>query len=75
MKEEILKILQDEGFVYMESQNDKMLNIYHRKFYGTEKEFLFELNAKAVYSCKTKTSALKKIQEYIDRGFAIATEV
>ena len=66
--DQILKTLEQEGMVEMETIKD-ILTIRFRKFFGTQKEFNFELNCKAVDGCKTKKTALKKIQQFIDKGF------
>lgn len=71
MESKIFKILEENEFVEMETQND-MLTIYFRKFFGTKKEYLFQLNAKAVDDCKTKKTANKKIEKYISRGFVLS---
>jgi len=65
----ILKQLED-GFVEMETEDD-MLTIYYRKFFSQKKTWLFEYNCKAVYDCKTKKTAIKKINEYINKGFKL----
>ncbi len=70
MKEHILKLLEHNEFVEMETE-DSFLTIWFRKFFGTEKEFHFNLNAKAVDGCKTKRTALKKIDEFINKGFVL----
>ena len=70
MNEDLLKSLMKTGLIEMETE-DSMLTIRYRKFFGTEKEFHFELNCKAVYGCKTKKTALKKIKEFINKGFTL----
>lgn len=72
MKEQILKLLEENGIVEMETE-ESLLTIWFRKFFGTEKEFHFQLNAKPVDGCKTKKTALKKIDEFINKGFELCT--
>lgn len=70
MKEKILKLLEENGLIEMETEND-LLIIRFRKFFGSQKEFHFELNAKPVDGCKTKRTALRKIENYINIGFIL----
>jgi hypothetical protein len=70
MKEQILKLLEENGMVEMERE-DSLLTIWFRKFFGTKKEFNFQLNAKSVDGCKTKKTALKKIDGFINKGFVL----
>lgn len=68
--EQIIQELEEETFIELTTEDD-LLIISFRKFFGTEKEFLFVLNAKAVGSCKTKKTALKKIEGFLQKGFEI----
>ena len=70
MKDQILDLLKENGSVDMETE-DSILTIRYQRFYGTEKQFNFELNAKAVDDCKTKVTALTKIQKYLELGFKL----
>jgi hypothetical protein len=67
---EILEILKKEEIIELET-SQHILTIRFRKFFGTEKEFNFELNCKSIDGCKTDKTALKKIQQFIDKGFSI----
>ena len=71
MKELIFKKLAENEFVELETE-DSLLTIYFRKFFSTEKSYLFELNAKAIDSCKTKKTAINKISNYIQKGFVLS---
>ena len=67
---EILEKLRRESTIEMQTSED-LLIISFRKFFGTEKEFLFELNCKPIDSCKSIKTGLKKIEKFINRGFEI----
>lgn len=67
---EIIEILKNKTFIEMSTETD-MLIIWFRKFFRTEKEFLFELNCKAVKSLRSNKAAEKNIQNFIDNGFTI----
>ena len=71
VSEVILGKLDEEGEVELETE-DSMLTIRFRKFFGTEKEYNFQLNAKAVDGCKSRSTATKKIEHWINQGFKIA---
>lgn len=71
MKTRILELLKQDGLVELETQ-ESLLVIRFQKFFGVKKEFHFELNAKAVDSCKTEKSALNKIESFINRGFVLS---
>ncbi len=68
----ILQLKKDES-IELETE-DSMLTIRHRKFFGTDKEFNFELNAKAVFGCKTDKAAKRKIEEFIAKRFKLTEE-
>ena len=68
--ENIMNLLESEELVEMETDRE-MLSISFRKFFGTEKEFLFILNCKPIFDCKTKKTAIKKIDSFIDKGFKL----
>jgi hypothetical protein len=70
MNNRILSTLITDGFVEMET-DDSLLEIKFRKFFGQKEEFLFILNAKAIFGCKAKKTALKKIDEFINIGFTM----
>ena len=67
---EILELLKENESIEMETQ-DHLLTIWFKKFFGNEREFLFQLNGKAVSGCKTEKTALKKIQSFLNEGFEI----
>ena len=70
----ILDTLIKQGKVSMETETSE-LTIVHRVFFGTKKEFLFILNAKAIADCKMPKTAEKKIQKFIDNGFVLSEGV
>lgn len=71
MKEQILKLLEENGIVEMETE-ESLLTIWFREFFGANKEFHFQLNAKPVDGCKTKKTALKKLTSLLIKGLSYA---
>lgn len=71
MKNRILELLKQHGLVELETE-ESVLVIRFRKFFGVNKEFHFELNARAIDSCKTEKAALNRIESFIDRGFVLS---
>lgn len=71
-QEEKLKLIHSRLVAHesieMESE-DSLLIVWYREFFGVNKEYLFQLNGKAIYGCKTKQIALKKIEHYLRLGF------
>ena len=67
---EILELLKKDESVDLETEND-ILTIWFRKFFGTKKEFHFELNCKPIKGCKTDKTALKVIDEFLNKGFKL----
>jgi hypothetical protein len=70
MKDQILKLLEENEVVEMESNDDSLI-IWFRVFFGSRKEFHFQLNGVPVDGCKTNSTALKKINRFISRGFLL----
>lgn len=73
MESEITLKLEQDGLVEMETE-DSILTIRFRKFFGSEKEFHFELNAKGDDGRNTKKTALKKVRAFVDEGFKLVQE-
>ena len=67
----IIETLNETGIVELEN-NDSIIVIRFRKFFGTDKSFNFELNCKPVFGCKGKATANKKITKLIASGFVLS---
>ena len=70
MKQQILKLLEENGIVEMESK-DGHLVIFFDKFRSERKEFIFQLNAQAVNGCVRKNKAARIIDDFINNGFSL----
>jgi len=68
MKDQIMKFLEANGIATLGTETD-VVHIYYRAFYDRKSQFLFQLNAKPIDGCKTKITALKKIDEFLNKGF------
>ena len=66
-----MKMLEEERVANLVSEND-LLTIFYRPFFRKPKEFLFVLNGKPVFGCKTKKIARKKIEKILSGGFQLA---
>lgn len=68
--QEILNQLKKDGSIDLETESD-MLAIWFRKFFGTRREFHFQLNCKAIKGCKTDKAAMKTINQFLNKGFKL----
>lgn len=66
----ILDLLVQNESVDLQTEDD-VLTIWHKVFFKSKKEFVFQLNGKAVFGCTNKDAAIRKIDGFLNRGFKV----